>query len=107
MFNKLVFKPKVVMRIVKPQTRLYLFKSLIYWKTIRFGILEDKLKEVVKETFNRIKIAKGRQEEEPENSKFATNNLKVFGSSTSNMHEFSISGMTLDEVILRLKTALE
>ena len=107
MFSKLVFRPKVVMRIAKPQTRLLLFKSLIYWKTVRFGILEDKLKEVKKEAFSRIKIAKGRQEEEPENSKFATNNLKLFGSSSSKMHEFSISGMTLDEVILRLKTALE
>ena len=107
MFCKIVFRSKAMNRVLKPAKGLTAFSPMIYWRTARFGILEDKLKEIKKEAFSRIKIAKGRPEQVEEENKFVVDRLKLFGDSSSKMHEFSISGMTLDEVVTRLKTALE
>lgn len=107
MFGKFVFRPKALLQFVKPTAKPSLFRPLVYWRTAKFGILEDKLKEVKREAFSRIKISKGRQDQPDEEANSALSRFKLFNETSSKMHEFSISGMSLDEVILRLKTALE
>ncbi|CAI2364914.1 unnamed protein product [Moneuplotes crassus] len=86
-------------------------QSLVYARIANFGILEDKYKEIREKAFDRIDTSKGDINKKQEESKDQLKRFDLFSSpiSEKNLGQegYSINAMTLDQIIQRLRIALE
>ena len=76
------------------------YRPLIYCRSARFGLFEDKLKEFKKEVFNRSNLPK-------DSSKGIADSFKTKFFRNSKESEYNLSSLPLDNCLVRVKSAVE